>query len=367
MKLLVGMSGGVDSSTLALKLKEDGHEVIGVTMAIWGKDGIYKDISEKLSKLPQKTHAACLGPNEKSRIEETKKIAEQLGIELHVIDCSEKYNEIVLNNFKEEYLSGRTPNPCVWCNALIKFGIFPQLARENGLEFDKFVTGHYARVEKDDNGRYLLKKGIESKKDQSYFLYRLTQEQLSNIWMPFGSYTKEEIRDYARSKGLIVAEKPDSQDFYAGDYSDLLQVKEKVGNIVDVNGKVLAQHKGFWNYTIGQRKGLGISSTEPLYVVELRHDTNEVVVGSNDETMRNILYASNLNFIGIEKLEDEVNCEAKIRSSQIPQKVKVTQVGEDRIKVEFENMQKSIAIGQSVVLYDDDIVIGGGIIDDIDI
>ena len=235
-----------------------------------------------------------------------------------------------------------------------------------GIKFDKFATGHYARVEKDANGRYLLKKGIEGKKDQSYFLYRLTQEQLANIWMPLGTKTKEEIREYAKSKGLVVAEKPDSQDFYEGDYNELLQVPEKFGNIVDTNGKVLGTHKGFWNYTIGQRKGLGVSSTEPLYVVELRKDTNEVVVGSNDKTMKNILYANELNFIGIEKLNEEIVCEAKIRSSQIPQKVKVTPINEDRIKVEFENMQKSIAIGQSIVLYDDDIILGGGIIDSIE-
>ena len=235
-----------------------------------------------------------------------------------------------------------------------------------GIKFDKFATGHYARVEKDANGRYLLKKGIEGKKDQSYFLYRLTQEQLANIWMPLGTKTKEEIREYAKSKGLVVAEKPDSQDFYEGDYNELLQVPEKFGNIVDTNGKVLGMHKGFWNYTIGQRKGLGVSSTEPLYVVELRKDTNEVVVGSNDKTMKNILYANELNFIGIEKLNEEIVCEAKIRSSQIPQKVKVTPINEDRIKVEFENMQKSIAIGQSIVLYDDDIILGGGIIDSIE-
>ena len=366
MRVLVGMSGGVDSSTLVLMLKEQGHEVIGVTMAIWGKNGVYKEIQEKLKNSPQKTHSACLGPNEEEKIEETKKVAEQLGVELHVIDCSGKYDEIVLNNFKKEYLNGRTPNPCVWCNSLVKFGLLPQLAKENGIEFDKFATGHYARVEQNESGRYILKKGIESKKDQSYFLYRLKQEQLANIWMPLGNKTKEEIREYAKSKNLVVAEKPDSQDFYEGDYNELLQVAEKLGNIVDTNGKILGSHKGFWNYTIGQRKGLGISSTEPLYVIELRKDTNEVVVGSNDETMKDVLYANELNFIGIEKLDKQIECEAKIRSSQVPQKVKVTPIGEDKIKVEFENMQKSIAIGQSVVLYDDDVILGGGIIESIE-
>ena len=365
MRVLVGMSGGVDSSTTALMLKEQGHEVIGVTMAIWGQTGVYKEIQEKLKKLPQKTHGACLGPNEKEDIEEAKKIADEIGIEFHVFDCAKQYEEIVLNNFKKEYLNGRTPNPCVWCNALIKFDLLPHLAKVNGIEFDKFATGHYARVEQGENGRYLLKTGLESKKDQSYFLYRLKQDQLKNIMLPLGKFSKEEIRDYARSKGLKVAEKPDSQDFYEGDYNELLQVEEKEGNIVDVNGKVLGTHKGFWNYTIGQRKGLGVSSTEPLYVIELRRDTNEVVVGSQDKTMKNILYATELNFIGIEKLDKEISCMAKIRSSQIPQKVTVSPVEDNRIKVEFENMQKSIAIGQSVVLYDNDIILGGGIIESI--
>lgn len=366
MKILVGMSGGVDSSTVALMLKEQGHEVIGATMSIWGSTGVYKQIQEKLAKLDKRpTHGACLGPDEKEDIESARKICEQIGIPFHVFDCAKQYEEIVLKNFKEEYLAGRTPNPCIWCNSLIKFDVLPYLAKVNGIEFDKFATGHYARIEENENGRFILKKGIAEKKDQSYFLYRLKQEQLKNIMLPLGGFTKEEIRDFAKSKGLSVAEKPDSQDFYEGDYNELLEVKDKIGNIVDTDGKILGQHRGIWNYTIGQRKGLGISSTAPLYVCELRKDTNEVVVGFKDATMKDFLRATKMNWIPFDKLENEIQCLAKIRSSQTPQEVTVKPLANGDIEVRFENMQKSIALGQSVVLYDKDVVLGGGIIDEV--
>lgn len=352
MKYLVGLSGGVDSSVAALILKQQGHEVVGATMAIWGKDGI---------ALKEGHKGACYGPDEKEDIEEARKIAEQIGIPYYVFDCAEKYERIVLDNFKKEYLEGRTPNPCVWCNAQVKFGLLPQLAKANGIEFDKFATGHYARVE-EENGRFLLKRGVAPKKDQSYFLYRLTQEQLKGIYLPLGGKTKDEIREIAKSNGLNSAEKPDSQDFYGGDYNELLNIEDKIGNIVDLNGKVLGTHKGIWNYTIGQRKGLGIAAAEPLYVLELRKDTNEVVVGFADKTFKNSLVANKLNWIAIDKLTEEMNVTAKIRSTQQPVPVKIIPIGDDEVKVVFEDAQKSIAIGQSAVFYQDDVVLGGGII-----
>ena len=354
MKILVGLSGGVDSSVAALILKQQGHEVVGATMSIWGKDGMAAKSGHK---------NACYGPDEKEDIEEARKIAAQIDIPYYVFNCVEQYEQIVLDNFKSEYIQGRTPNPCVWCNALVKFGVLPLIAKENGIEFDKFATGHYARVEEKD-GRFLLKRGIAPHKDQSYFLYRLKQEQLKNIILPLGNYTKDQIRKIAKDNGLEVAEKPDSQDFYDGDYNELLGVKEKDGNIVDLDGKVLGHHKGIWNYTIGQRKGIGVSATKPLYVLELRKDTNEVVIGPADKTFKKELTAVNLNWIAFDKLENERKVYAKIRSTQQPTPVTITPNG-DNVDVVFDELQKSIAIGQSVVFYDEDVVLGGGVIDQV--
>ena len=363
MKILVGLSGGVDSSVAALLLKEQGHEVIGATMSIW------RDRTDlNLSVMKEKstcTHGACYGPDEKEDIESARKIAEQIGIPYHVFKCADEYEKIVLENFKDQYLSGRTPNPCIRCNALVKFGVLPFLAKQNGIDFDKFATGHYARIE-EKNGRYILKRAKNPKKDQSYFLYKLKQDQLANIYLPLGEYTKEQIREIARKGGLDVSEKPDSQDFYEGDYNELLGIEAKKGNIVNTEGKILGEHNGIWNYTIGQRKGLCISAPEPLYVLELRKDTNEVVVGYKDKTFKNVLNAVELNWISIEKLTEPMKVTAKIRSTQQPTEATITPTGEDSVRVEFDEYQKSIAIGQSVVFYDDDKVVGGGIIDSVE-
>ena len=354
MKGLVGLSGGVDSSVAALLLKKQGYDVIGATMSIWGKDGMAAQAGHK---------NACYGPDEIEDIEAARKIAEEVGIPYHVVNCVEQYESIVLENFKSEYQNGRTPNPCVWCNAYVKFGALPQMAKAMGIEFDKFATGHYAQVV-EENGRYLLKRGVAPKKDQSYFLYRLKQEQLKNIILPLGGYTKEEIRNFARENGMEVAEKPDSQDFYGGDYNELLNFEEKEGNIVDVEGKILGKHKGFWNYTIGQRKGLGVSASEPLYVLALRKDTNEVVVGFADKTFKKSLIATNLNWIAIDGLTESRKSTAKIRSTQQPVDVTLNPQG-DKVEVVFDDLQKSIAIGQSAVFYDGDTVLGGGIIESV--
>lgn len=362
MKILVGMSGGVDSSVAALLLKEQGHEVIGAIMSIWSEEK-HKRLAPSVNTNSCKD--ACYGPNEKEDIEEARKISAQIGIPFHVFDCSKEYEQIVLDNFKAEYLSGRTPNPCIRCNSLIKFDVLPFLAKKSGLEFDKFATGHYARVEySEENQRYVLKKGINPKKDQSYFLYKLRQDQLANIVMPLGGYEKAEIREIAKNNDLKVYDKPDSQDFYSGDYNELLEVTPKPGNIVDRAGKVLGSHEGIWNYTIGQRKGLGIAHSSPLYVVDLNKDTNEVIVAEADDTFNKSLVAVDLNWVSVSGISEKIKATAKVRSSQSPVDVIIEPKG-DTMFVEFEDMQKALTKGQSIVFYQDDVLLGGGIIDDV--
>ena len=352
MKILVGMSGGVDSSVAALLLKQAGHEVIGATMAIW-------DEAEKLHAV---SGNGCFAPD-KDDVEEAKKVCRNLNIPHLVLDCREQYRKIVLSNFKEEYKSGRTPNPCVICNANIKFRVLPETARTQGIEFDKFATGHYARLQYNDNTRmYQILRGIDPKKDQSYFLYRLKQEQLAGILLPLGDKNKTEIRELARLAGLSVSDKPDSQDFYTGELNDILRFEPQQGNFVNKDGKILGHHQGYWNFTIGQRRGLGISAERPLYVLAIRKENNEVVVGFAEEGLQTKLIASGWTW-QIPTPNKTFSCQARIRSSQIPAEVMVTPADDNNFEVAFITPQSAITPGQSVVLYNDDALLGGGIIE----
>ena len=354
MKILVGMSGGVDSSVVATMLKKQGHEVIGATMSIWDKN----------TKFSGNIHAdSCFSPHEEQDVETAKQICRKLDIPYYVLDCSARYKQMVLENFKSEYKSGRTPNPCVVCNSYIKFGALPEEARAQGIEFDKFATGHYAQIIfNEDTSRYEIKRGADHTKDQSYFLYRLKQEQLSRVLMPLGGMTKKQVRELAAEYGLSVSDKPDSQDFYSGDINDILQNEPQIGNFVTQDGKVLGQHQGIWNYTVGQRRGMGIAAERPLYVIGFNKDKNEVIVGFEEECERSGLIAENICWSAVSEINEPIECEAKIRSSQQPTAVKVTPLEKDQIRVDFFAKQKAIAPGQSVVLYQNDVILGGGVI-----
>lgn len=349
-RVLVGISGGVDSALCANLLQDEGYEVVCAMMKIY--DGAQISNAQN----------SCYGTDKSQDIEDARKICEKLGVEFHLIDCTQDFQELVFDEFRNEYLSGRTPNPCVMCNSKVKFGAFIERVRAQGIKFDKFATGHYARIEFDENsGRYILKRGKNEKKDQSYFLYRLKQEQLAKILFPLGGYEKQETRDMAQEKEIVVAKKPDSQDFFDGNMTELFGVKPEVGNIVDSKGKILGQHEGIFNYTIGQRKGLKVAYSEPLYVLELNKEKNEVIAGIKSETYFRGLYADDMNWIAFDDLEGEIKAKCKIRSagSMIDCTVKKSQEGAEVI---FDEPQASIAPSQAVVFYDGDIVLGGGTI-----
>lgn len=356
--VLVGISGGVDSAVSALKLKQEGYNVIGAMMKVY--DGEVKTIAN-----------SCYGTNKEKEIRDAKIICEKIGIDFHLIDCAKAFDKLVFSEFKNEYKIGRTPNPCVLCNPKIKFGVFPSLAKAAGIEFDKFATGHYARIEFDNKiNKHLLKQGKNPKKDQTYFLYRLTQNKLQNILFPLGYFEKENVRKFAKENGLIVHDKTDSQDFYKGNYTEIIDAKEACGKIVHINGKILGNHTGIFNYTIGQRKGLKIAYPNPLYVTALDPVSNIVTVAEKENTYSKALLANNISWTYFDEQNlppNTMKVFAKIRSAG--QKVKCTVFLDDfnngiseNIRVEFDEAQSAITPGQAVVFYDDDTVLGGGTI-----
>ena len=353
-KVAVGMSGGVDSSVAAYLLKEQGYDVIGVTMQIWQEE----------DPLVLAENGGCCGL---SAVDDARRVADMLEIPYYVLNFKREFKESVINYFMEEYMHARTPNPCIACNRYVKWEALLNRAMELGCDY--IATGHYARVCRLPNNRYALKKSVTARKDQTYALYNLTQDQLSKTLMPVGEYEKEEIRLMAERIGLPVAKKPDSQEICFipdHDYASYI-IRETgktfpAGSFVDQNGKVLGQHKGIIHYTVGQRKGLGISLGTPAFVTDIRPETNEVVIGSDKDTYHDCLLGNQVNFMSVEKPEGELKVTAKIRYSHQGAPCRIKMVGEDVIACQFEEPVRAITPGQAVVFYDGDLVVGGATI-----
>lgn len=348
------MSGGVDSSVAAALLKERGYGVVGITMKIW--DGEETSDSDKPSN-------SCYGPGELQNINDAKKAADRIGVPLVVLDLRKEYKSIVLDYVSNEYLSGRTPNPCVLCNKLLKLDILPNKAREAGLTFNYVATGHYVRKKYARNKkRYLLLKAKDKEKDQTYFLYLLSQDQIEECLFPLGDFTKKEIREVARDMDLPVKGKEESQDFFSGGVSSLFGGNERPGKIMDKKGEILGEHRGIQYYTIGQRRGLGIAKGVPLYVIEIDRKTNSIIVGEKKDLFKKELLAGKLNWISIGGLNAPIEVRAKIRYRHKAAKAVVSPYSDDTVLVEFGKPQSAVTPGQAVVFYQDDVVVGGGTI-----
>ena len=347
-KALIAMSGGVDSSVAAYLMKDAGYDCIGVTMKLYDNEDIGMEQEKTCCSL--------------SDIEDARSVAVKLGIPYYVFNFKADFKEKVIDNFIESYRCGMTPNPCIECNRHLKFAHLWQKARE--LQCDVVVTGHYARITEDGQGYHLLK-GKDSAKDQSYVLYSLTQEQLAHTCFPLGGYTKEEIRRIAEEQGFFNAAKKDSQDICFipdGDYRSFIEKttgqSSQPGDFVDKDGNVLGTHKGYYCYTIGQRRGLGISAPQSLYVTEIRPEENKVVLGSNEDLFHSHLTAD--NFYWIEEVRPDEVIKARIRYHQVEKEATARVTQDGRVEVDFLEPQRAITKGQSVVLYRGDAVVGGG-------
>ncbi len=363
-KVAVGMSGGVDSSMAVWLLKQKGCEVVGLTMSLWDNRFPLQETGVK----------GCFGPGEEDEIKVAQSVAQRLNIPFHVIRLADEYNNAVLEYFRQEYLCGRTPNPCVRCNRTIKFGFLIERAEKAGIPFDYFATGHYARVRFDPvQNRYLLLRGIDIEKDQSYFLSMLKQEQLKKIVFPLGNLTKSQIRELARNVGFPeLAEQSESQDFLESNKYDVLFREDEVkeGDIVDEFGNILGKHRGIIHYTIGQRKGLGIGGAgEPYYVLGLDAVNNRVIVGRKPSLLKQSMTVKDCNWISIpEAPEATLHIHCKIRLRHEPAKAQLAKANSygDIVCVTFDEPQSAITPGQTAVFYDNDIVLGAGTIDSVE-
>lgn len=371
-KVVVGMSGGVDSSVAAYLLKQQGYDVIGVTMQIWQDEDVCS----------MEENGGCCGL---SAVEDARRVASALDIPYYVMNFKKEFKDNVIDYFVSEYLQARTPNPCIACNRYVKWESLLKRSLDIGASY--IATGHYASITRLPNGRYTIQKSVTPAKDQTYALYNLTQHQLAHTLMPVGEFAKDEIRTLARELKLPVANKPDSQEIcfvsdnnYAGFIHSYLEQEKMAqdqpdmqsdfeeykgltpGNYVNTQGKIIGRHKGMVHYTVGQRKGLDLAMGHPVFVVELRPDTNEVVIGNGEEVFSDRLYANRLNFMSIEDLEGEMMVEAKIRYSHKGAKCTIKRTGDDEVLCIFDEPQRAITPGQAVVFYQDNYVVGGGTI-----
>lgn len=352
LKIAVGLSGGVDSAVTAALLKQEGHDVIGVSMAIWNG-----------GNLPGGEGNACYGPDEKEDLEAAREISRIVGIPFEVFSIPGQYEDTVLKHFRTEYALGRTPNPCVICNARMKFGALPDQILKAGIHCDKIATGHYARIDQDETGRYFLKEDVDVKRDQTYFLHRLNSDDLKNILFPLGIYTKEEVRVMAKDFGLPVHDKKDSRGFYSGDYRDVLGFAPETGDIIDTEGNLLGKHSGVWNFTIGQRKGLDIDNKN-LFVLNLNRKNNTVMAGDRKHLYRSRFSCADINWL-LPAEKKQLSIDVKIGNTHPRAGALLNVLENNTAEILYRTPQVAIAPGQSAVFYTGDTVIGGGFIRDV--